>query len=204
MYFDEIDKLQIYTDHITCITHRNPTARAASNALAVGIASAMNDRSVEEIVAAMATTAEVYEQAELVYKPYASHENLFERELLFTSDMIRQAYKKALAGCPPSEFFESCLGYEADEAVAAAVYIFVRHSKEMKNTLLEGVHIPGNCALIGSIAAALSGAYSGVSSLLGEYQHELEMVEERNLLLESSRNLFVVLMDIVPVIDERK
>ena len=203
VYFDRLDLVAAFTDYIARITHRHPSARASAVALAVGVASVMKDLPVNKIIDAMIEAAKPYEQAEALYKPNAiKGGELLKRDFLFTSDMIRLAYHHAQNGYSPEQFFEICLGYEADEALAAAIYIFARHPKETKFALLEGLRAQGNCALIASLVGALSGAYSGIHPLYNVYQFELEMIEDINKLLESSRDLFIVMMDLVPLAED--
>jgi ADP-ribosylglycohydrolase len=164
------------------LTHRHPMARAASAAIAVGVAHALEGASVKEVVTFMIQAAEKFDEAEKLYKPKAQKiqnlkklsPELIAHDKLLTSDMIRYAVTAAREKNPeqvlgttndqvnyrsPQGFL---LGWAADEAVAAAVYVFIRHSTDLKAALQESVNTPGDSDSIATLAGALVGAYSGI------------------------------------------
>ena len=187
VYSDALDIVQDSADYHARITHRHPTARAAASALAVGIAHSVNGSSVDETVHQMVRAAEKFDRVERFYKQHARKIRIGWRNVkshivegqMQTSDMIRYAAQVAKAGLEPDEilgltnkvqdnnrsFRGFLLGNEADEAVAAAVYIMVRHSDDMRAALIEAVNIPGKSEVIASLTGALVGARTGYENL---------------------------------------
>jgi ADP-ribosylglycohydrolase len=101
--------------------------------------------------------------------------DMIARDELLTSDMIWYAYQAAKAGKKPAEILGThnkkqenyrspqgfLLGWSADEAIAAAVYLFARHGDAIQEAIIEGVNTPGDSDSIVSLAGALVGAHSG-------------------------------------------
>ena len=156
VFYTDLEKVAVLADFQSRITHRNPMARAASAALAVGIASLLQKCDMDTAVENMIKVAQKFEEAEMVYKP-AAHKELDARAIaedrLLTSDMIAYAAQQARAGVEPdlvlgthntklqnrsSEGF--LLGWAADEAIAAAVYVFLRHPQDLDAALQESVN----------------------------------------------------------------
>lgn len=174
-------------DKQSMLTHRHPMARAASVALAVGVSQALLQKSPDEVAKAMIEAAQEYDNQELLYKVKAQkigddsylEAGLVSSDRLLTSDMLRYAFIKAQEGKMPEEIlgvvndkqsnFRSksgvLLGWSADEAVAAALYIFIRHPDDLKSALLEGANTPGDSDSIASLAGALVGARTGIQFL---------------------------------------
>lgn len=187
VFYSDVQRIKQLADQQSIITHRHPLARASSVAIAVGVAYAMQGASVEAIVEQMINAAKNFDAQELLYKPSAIKladtvcfdKTLIANNALLTSDMIRYAYEMARQGYEPDlilgthnkkqENFRSpegfLLGWAGDEAVAAAVYIFVRHCQQLHNAIVEGVNTPGDSDSIATLAGALVGAYSGINSL---------------------------------------
>jgi ADP-ribosylglycohydrolase len=188
MFFDHQEELKKLVDCHSRLTHRHPMARAASVAVAIGIAriieSTVNKMklSPQEVVESMISAAEAYDDEEAQYKPRASKisdDSLSAKDIaqdkVLTSDMIRYAARKALSGKGPHEILGVhnqkqanhrspqgfLLAWAADEAVAAAVYIFLRHPYNLEAALHEAVNTPGDSDTIATIAGALVGAYAG-------------------------------------------
>ena len=53
------------------------------------------------------------------------------------------------------------LGWAADEALAAAVYIFLRHPDDLHQALIEAVNTPGDSDSIATLVGALVGIRTG-------------------------------------------
>lgn len=188
VFFDNLPLIKDLANQQSIITHRHPMARAASVAIAVGTACALNGMPVESIVHEMICAAAEFDEEEKLYKPNAIKlgdtitfdPKLVAQNTLLTSDMIHYAYHMALQGKTPDLILGThnlkqaanyrspdgfLLGWAADEAVAAAVYVFARHSTDLQNAIIEGVNTPGDSDSIAALAAALVGAYSGIESL---------------------------------------
>ncbi len=187
IFADNLALVKEIADKQSILTHRHPMARAASVALAVGVSQALLQKSPDEVAQAMIQAAQEYDESELHYKTRARklpEESCFEPSMisndrLVTSDMLRYAYTMAKEGNMPESIlgmvndkqanFRSrsgaLLGWSADEAVAAALYIFIRHSDDLKAALLEGANTPGDSDSIASLAGALVGARTGIQIL---------------------------------------
>ena len=145
------------------------------------------DRQFPDIVLAMmyALQAETsIESVERIYKPQAKtgkidfSPQLIAHNELLTSDMIRYAADMAQKGELPKKVLGThnqrgangrstegfLLGWAADEALAAAVYIFLRHPDDMKAGLIEAVNTPGDSDSIATLRPLL--AHELVSLLL--------------------------------------
>lgn len=217
IFFDNTQIVEAYAHASLLFTHRHPAALSAGVALAAGVAHALKGCSPEEIVEQMAQAAEQFEVYERIYKPEARKISSFDKESgslisknsMFTSDMIRYARYKALEGCPKEEVIGThkalnalarspdnfLLGYEADEAVAATVYIFMRNPQNLKAALIESAYA-GNSSLIGSLTGALVGAHSGFEQLYKQhFDYEVEMLEKINELQALSNNALVAIQD---------
>ena len=210
VFFDEIEVVQDYADVQTIMTHRHPAARAAGVALATGVAYALRGEPVGVVVEHMINAAAQFENLERRYKaqvkkiePINGYEkHLIDEEKMFTSDMIRYAYLKALEE-EPQDVLGGLYGYKADEAIAAAVYCFVRNAHDIRKAMREAAHAPGNTTLIASIAGALIGAHIGMKPLWEEYGFELEVTEHINALQETANDLLVVVKDFPPYTQSR-
>ena len=187
IYADSLTLVKELADKQSCLTHRHPMARAASVAIAVGVSHALLQKSPDEVAGAMIMAAQEYDDREIIYKKDAKkveHDNLLNAQLLasdqlLTSDMIRYAYLMAQQGKEPLEIlgtindktanFRSAHGYllswSADEAVAAALYIFMRHPDDLVAGILEAVNTPGDSDTIATLVGALIGARTGVQLL---------------------------------------
>lgn len=185
VFHDDLERAARLADMQSQITHRHPLARAASAALAVGTALAYTGKSVEEIVDGMIAAAEKFDAEELPFKKQATKKAagqlltpaMVAGDQLLTSDMLRYAAQGARAGKLPADIlgthntrgqnFRSpkgyLLGWAADEAVSAALYLFVRHAaaKNVDGAIAEGVNTPGDSDSIASLAGVLMGAYTG-------------------------------------------
>lgn len=178
-----------FADDQSLITHRHPMARSASVAIAVGIAAILQSKkediylTPEAIVKKMIDAAEKFDHLEYLYKTNALKKTTttkwnqedIAQDRLVTSDMIRYALSMAGAEEKPEKILGThnakqhnyrslhgfLLGWAADEAVAAAVYVFIRHPHDLAAALQEAVNTPGDSDSIATLAGALVGAYSG-------------------------------------------
>jgi ADP-ribosylglycohydrolase len=189
-----------YAVYFSSITNRHPSAQAAAAALTVGILYALQGLTVDEIVFHMVQAAESYEPQERIYKPAArrlrSRENCTADKIrnneMLTSDMILYAFFEAkgssnddtILGISSKKnihnrsYRNALLGDQADEAVAAAVYLFVRYIDDYKSAVKAAAHASGNSALIGSLAGALIGAKKGYTALSkGGLSNEVVLLE---------------------------
>ncbi len=180
------------------LTHRHPMAIIASTASALGIAHAVrmgpdgSKESPEEIIQAMIKGAQEADEMEQLYKTSAKKilnlsdfsPSLVAEDKLLTSDMIRYAMYMAKNGEKPEKVLGThndkqenyrspdgfLLGWAADEALAAAVYIFMRHPDNIQAALTEAVNTPGDSDSIATLVGALVGARIGFNVMQSAYQ----------------------------------
>ena len=95
-----------------------------------------------------------------------------------TSRMMQQAKGEAASGVLPDVTLDRLRGWAAHEAIAAAVYVFMRHSDDPRAAILEGANTPGDSDSIASIAGALTGARCGLSALPAEWVRDVERSTE--------------------------
>lgn len=184
VYTHNDELLRKFADEQSQLTHRHPMARAASVALAAGVAEIIKNKNTSPaaVVDRMIREAEHYDASETLYKSNAHKvkNNMFSPHLvaedtLLTSEMIRYAAFAAHSGMKPAVVFGTqnnkghnhrsvtgaLLGWAADEAVAAAVYVFLRHPDDLHAALVEAVNTPGDSDSIATLAGALVGARTG-------------------------------------------
>lgn len=162
VFSDDLETVRKLAEEQSKITHRHPMARAACVAMAVGTAHAVQSQlTPEKIVDQMISAACEFDAAERLYKPLSkdgSHiKNSIMNSSLLTSEMISYAQRMAKEGAVPEKVLGThnikndkmrstggfLLGWAADEAVAAAVYIFLRHPENLFAALVEAVNTQG-------------------------------------------------------------
>jgi ADP-ribosylglycohydrolase len=222
VFTDDLKMAKECADEVTLITHRHPTARAAAAAIAAGVASALQNLPLEDVVNTMARAAEAFDAKERLYKPGVKKirtrrgytAEAISANRMFTSDMIRYAALEAKKGSTPLEILgdttkrqdnqRSYRGYlqgvQADEAVAAAVYIFMRHPNNMKAALTEAVNIPRS-PIVASLVGALVGARTGVSQISTDFAYELNVLE-KGLIPDSTEIAGIIAATPVPEVTE--
>jgi ADP-ribosylglycohydrolase len=158
-FHDDLERAEFWAVEGSKPTHRHPIALAASAAMAVGTALAVHHEPVEKIIDEMVKVAAKYD--------------------VHTSQMISDAYADAVYGVEPEETLQDTLqGWAAHEAIAAAVYVFVRHHDDPRAAILEGANANGDSDSIASIAGALVGAWNGLRNLPAQWILELERYEQ--------------------------
>src|ERR1043165_3260421 len=140
------------------LTHRDPIALAACAAMAVGMARIRLRQSPEMVTSEMVAAA----------CRYCAH----------TAAMMATAIDEARNGVDPHETLERLEGWAAHEAIAAAVYIFTRHSDDPVAAILEGTNTPGDSDSLATLAGALVGARCGIHALPADWVRDVERSEE--------------------------
>ncbi len=95
-----------------------------------------------------------------------------------TATMMSQARDEALGGVGPDVTLERLQAWAAHEAIAAGVYIFLRHPDDARAAILEGANTPGDSDSIATIAGALVGARVGLAGLPREWVADVERSAE--------------------------
>jgi ADP-ribosylglycohydrolase len=138
----------------SALTHRDPIALAASAAMAVGVALALRDESPLQVASMMIAAAARYSPR--------------------TATMMSQALDEAQDGTPADHSLDRLRGWAAHEAIAAAVFLFVRHSDDPRAAILQGANSPGDSDSLATLAGALVGARCGVAQLPQDWLDEVE------------------------------
>ena len=147
------------------LTHRDPIALAASAAMAVGVALAMRHETPIVIASEMIAAAARYSAR--------------------TALMMAQALDEAQSGVGPEVTLDRLRAWAAHEAIAACLYIFMRHPDDARAAILEGANTPGDSDSIATLAGALIGARVGVSGLPKLWRNEVERADELSALAVS-------------------
>ena len=140
------------------LTHRDPIALAASAAMAVGVALAMRHATPIVIASEMIAAAARYSAR--------------------TALMMTQALDDAQMGIGPEITLDRLRAWAAHEAIAACLYIFMRHPDDAQAAILEGANTPGDSDSIATLAGALIGARVGVSGLPPIWRQDVERAVE--------------------------
>ena len=94
-----------------------------------------------------------------------------------TAGKMTRAIDEALTSVEPGVTLQRLLGWRGDEAIAAAVYIFLRHPNDPRSAILEGTNTPGDSDSLATLAGALVGARCGIESFPLEWVDQLERTE---------------------------
>ena len=140
------------------LTHRDPIALAASAAMAVGVALAMRHETPITIASEMIAAAARYSAR--------------------TAIMMTQALDDAQNGIGPEITLDRLRAWAAHEAIAACVYLLMRHPDDARAAILEGANTPGDSDSIATLAGALIGARVGVSGLPTLWINDVERSAE--------------------------
>jgi len=158
VFADDLEKAEKWAVHHSKLTHRDPIALAASAAMAVGMARIVRGDAPIQVVEAMAAAASRYSER--------------------TGAMMTTAIAEARTGVEPEVTLERLEGWAAHEAIAAAVYLFVRHPDDPRAAILEGANTPGDSDSLATLAGALVGARCGIEALPADWVHDVERSAE--------------------------
>ena len=95
-----------------------------------------------------------------------------------TAAMMADSIEEARAGIGPDVTLDRLEAWAAHEAIAAAVYLFGRHSDDAEAAILEGANTRGDSDSIATLAGALVGARCGIAALPPEWVRDVERSEE--------------------------
>jgi ADP-ribosylglycohydrolase len=169
---DQIEMIEKLAVSQSKMTHRHPKSLAASAAIAVGVCQAVHscqDTPVQ-IALEMINSAKKYDMG--------------------TANLMTWALEQAQN--PKSDdkkILDRLQSWAADEAGAAAIYIFVKYPHDLAMALKVGANATGDSDTIATLAGALVGAYSGISSLRGFEQ--IEKLEKIEQLKELASNIYL-------------
>ena len=155
---DDVDRAEAWAVEHSKLTHRDPIAIAACAAVARGAALAAAGTSPKVVADEMIAAAARHSES--------------------TAAMMRRAADEATSGVHPDVTLDRLRGWAAHEAIAAALFVFLRHPDDARAAILEGANTPGDSDSIASIAAALVGAHVGIDGLPAEWIHDVERSQE--------------------------
>jgi ADP-ribosylglycohydrolase len=144
------------------LTHGHRMALAACAGMAAGTARAVKGAAPNDVLEAMVTACG--------------------RHDLRTAALCSDALARAEGGAKPDGVLEELRGWNAREALAAAVYVFARHPDSPRAALLEAANTPGDSDSIATLVGALVGARMGLGGLPNDWVAQLERTDELRVL----------------------
>jgi ADP-ribosyl-[dinitrogen reductase] hydrolase len=148
------------------LTHNDPIALAASAAMAAGMVAVLQGAAVPVVAGEMIGAAA--------------------RHSAPTAAMMVQALDEARTGVDPQIPLDRLRGWAAHEAVAAGLYVFVKHPDDIVAALRLGANTPGDSDSIATLAGALVGARVGLAAIPERWR---EVIEDRDELFSLGRAL---------------
>jgi ADP-ribosylglycohydrolase len=164
VFADDLARAEVWAVEHSKLTHRDPIALAAAAAMAVGVARCIRGDAPIWVASEMLAAACRYSAP--------------------TAVMIAQAIDDGHAGAAPDDVLSRLQGWAAHEAIAAAVYVFVRHPDDPAAANLEGANTPGDSDSIATLAGALTGARCGVEALPPVWVRDVERSDELSKLAQ--------------------
>ncbi|HZF55576.1 MAG TPA: ADP-ribosylglycohydrolase family protein [Polyangiaceae bacterium] len=158
LFADDLARAERWSVAHSKLTHRDPIALAACAAMAVGMARIVRGDPVLTVASEMVGAA-------CRYSPP-------------TAAMIARALEEARTGVKPEVTLNRLRAWAAHEAIAAAVYLFVRHPDDPAAAILEGANTPGDSDSIATLAGAMLGARCGLDALPSEWVRDVERSDE--------------------------
>ncbi len=158
LFADDLGRAERWSVAHSKLTHRDPIALAACAAMAVGMARIVRGDPVLTVASEMVGAA-------CRYSPP-------------TAAMIARALEEARTGVKPEVTLNRLRAWAAHEAIAAAVYLFVRHPDDPAAAILEGANTPGDSDSIATLAGAMLGARCGLDALPSEWVRDVERSDE--------------------------
>ena len=158
VFAEDLEKAELWAVEHSKMTHGDPIALAACAAMAVGVGSSLHGEEDEVVVAKMVEAANRYSTQ--------------------TGGMIELAISEGRDGTGPEVVLDRLRGWAAHEAIATAVYVFVRHASDPRGAILEGANTPGDSDSIATLVGAMTGARNGIDALPMPWVAEVERSSE--------------------------
>ncbi|RKY18658.1 MAG: hypothetical protein DRP63_01760 [Planctomycetota bacterium] len=168
VYHNDPQMLKEISAATSTATHRHPAA------IAGGVATAY-------LVALAVKNTQPQRMPEELLKFTAGMSSDFTQKIELVSRVVRLQ--------PDEAFAEIGEGWVAEEAVAGALYCFLRHPTDYRQCVLTAVNFSGDRDSVACIAGAISGAYNGIAAIPPEWTQK---IENRQLLREVAENLYKV------------
>jgi ADP-ribosylglycohydrolase len=158
LFADDEGRAEVWAAAHSRLTHGHPMALAACAGMAVGVTRAVQGASVTDVLDGIREAAARHDQE--------------------TATLCRLARAEAETGTGPEEVLSRLQGWNAREAIAAAVYVFARHPMAPRAALLEAANTPGDSDSIATLVGALVGAVNGFGELPESWVAQLERTGE--------------------------
>jgi len=155
---DDLLRAEIWAVAHSRMTHGHAMATSACAAMAVGVARLLRGEPVSRATTEMVAAA-------CRHSPK-------------TARKMTRAIDEALDGVEPEVTLGRLLGWRGDEAIAAAVYTFIRHPDDPRAAILEATNTPGDSDSLATLVGALVGARCGVEALPREWVRDVERTDE--------------------------
>lgn len=158
LYAEDPARAERWAVEHSALTHRDPIALGACAAMAVGTLGALQGDPPEAIARGMIDAAGRYDKG--------------------TAGMMGRAQAEAIDGVGPEVTLDRLRGWAAHEAIAATLYLFLRHPDDPGAAILEGANGPGDSDSLGSMAGSLVGARAGIDAIPATWIADVERSEE--------------------------
>jgi len=154
LFQDEPDRAVAWAVEHSRLTHGAPLALAACAGMTAGVLGVLADATPAQVVREIASAAAAWDDV--------------------TGDMVKKAADDALNGTSPVAVLDVLRGWAAHEALAAAVFVFLRHPDDYRAAAREAANTPGDSDSIATLVGALVGARLGIHGLPGDWLPHLE------------------------------
>lgn len=177
LFYHNLEMAEHWAVESSKLTHGASISLAASAAMAVGTALALQKVRPKIIVDYMIEAASRYDlQTAFMIKKASEIAKRNKKDDL----TLRQMFERSRS------VFEEFQGWAAHEAIAAATYIFVLSPDNIQHAWYLGVHTPGDSDSIACMAGALVGARVGAGQISQELVKMLEGNDELKSLAKQS------------------
>ena len=165
MFSGHLKEGELYAVAQSKLTHRHKAALATSAAMVTGVCSILDEKSLNDVCADMISVAAKYDAE--------------------TSDLMTRALEQTEIN--DKRLLGELKDKKAAGALAAAMYIFLKHSNDFKRAISVAVNAPGDCEGIAMLVGTLMGTYSGLDGLPKDWFVFIENSE--TLVIDSTRKL---------------
>ena len=181
VFYNDLHKAETWAVEHSRLTHQAPMALAACAAMAVGTALSLRHSDPLYVAAKMIDVAKKYDTssdqstADCLAK---AGEYAAQAQAIIKKNKCKNAYDALLHWQEFKdhhiEVFYEFLGWNAKEAIAAGLYLFLLSPNDPNVAICLGVHTPGDSDSIATIAGALVGGRCGFASLNVKNVQEIE------------------------------
>lgn len=168
VYHNDLAGLVKITDAVSRATHAHPTGIAAGIGTAGLVYLALDSCKLEDIADRI---CEITKSADEKGEFKEKIKQIKEVWNLPTEDAIKRLGE----------------GWVGEEAVAIALYCFLKSPNDYRKTVLRAVNISGDSDSVGCIAGAISGAYNGINGIPEEW---VENIEDSELIGKLAKELY--------------